>query len=80
MDTAPRARFFAAEALGRIAYKPGGAAIVDMLADNDGHDMYIQHVGAIALAVDRRRQGARSALDARQARRCARPPSSPSAA
>ena len=50
MDTAPRARYFAAEAIARTVYKPGGAAIVDMLADNDGHDLYIQHVGAIALA------------------------------
>ncbi len=50
MDTAPRARYFAAEAIARTAYKPGGAAVVDMLADNDGHDIYIQHVGAIALA------------------------------
>jgi putative heme-binding domain-containing protein len=50
MDTAPRARYFAAEAIARTAYKPGGAAVVDMLVDNDGHDMYIQHVGAIALA------------------------------
>jgi len=50
MDTAPRARYFAAEAIARTAYKPGGAAVVDMLTDNDGHDLYIQHVGAIALA------------------------------
>jgi quinoprotein glucose dehydrogenase len=50
MDTAPRARYFAAEAIARTAYKPAGAAIVDMLVDNDGHDMYIQHVGGIALA------------------------------
>jgi quinoprotein glucose dehydrogenase len=50
MDTAPRARYFAAEAIARTAHKPGGAAIVDMLADNDGHDAYIQHVGGIALA------------------------------
>ena len=50
MDTAPRARYFAAEAIARTVHKPGGPAIVDMLADNDGHDMYIQHVGAIALA------------------------------
>ena len=50
MDTAPRARYFAAEAIARTAYKPGGPAVVDMLVDNDGHDMYIQHVGGIALA------------------------------
>ncbi len=50
MDTAPRARFFAAEAIGRIAYKPAVAALVDMLQDNDGHDIYIQHAGGLALA------------------------------
>ena len=50
MDTAPRARFFAAEALGRIAHKPATSALVDMLADNDGHDVYIQHAGSLALA------------------------------
>lgn len=50
MDTAPRARYFAAEAIARTAHKAGGPAIVDMLVDNDGHDLYIQHVGAIALA------------------------------
>ena len=50
MDTAPRARYFAAEAIARTVHKPGGPAIVDMLADNDGHDTYIEHVGAIALA------------------------------
>jgi putative heme-binding domain-containing protein len=50
MDTAPRARYFAAEAIARTAHKAGGPAIVDMLADNDGHDAYIEHVGAIALA------------------------------
>jgi putative heme-binding domain-containing protein len=50
MDTAPRARYFAAEAVARTAHKPAGPAIVDMLVDNDGHDLYIQHVGAIALA------------------------------
>jgi putative heme-binding domain-containing protein len=50
MDTAPRARYFAAEAIARTGYKPGGPAVVDMLADNDGHDTYIDHVGAIALA------------------------------
>ena len=50
MDTAPRARFFAAEALGRIGHKPAAAALVDMLEDNDGHDIYIQHAGSLALA------------------------------
>ena len=50
MDTAPRARYFAAEAIARTAHKPAAGAIVDMVVDNDGHDVYIQHVAAIALA------------------------------
>jgi putative heme-binding domain-containing protein len=50
MDTFPRARFFAAEALGRLAHKPATTPIVEMLADNDGHDVYIQHAGSLALA------------------------------
>ena len=50
MDTAPRARFFAAEALGRIAHKTAVPALVDMLEDNDGHDVYIHHAGSLALA------------------------------
>lgn len=50
MDTSLRARYFAAEAIARTAHKPGGPAIVDMLADNDGHDTYLNDVGAIALA------------------------------
>jgi putative heme-binding domain-containing protein len=49
MDTAPRARYFAAEAIARTTYKPGAGAIVDMLADDDGHDMYLQQVGVLAL-------------------------------
>jgi len=49
-DAEPRARFFAAEALGRIAYRPGGGAIVEMLAANDGRDQWLQHTGAGALA------------------------------
>jgi putative heme-binding domain-containing protein len=50
MDTAPRARFFAAEALGRIAHKPATPALIEMLEDNDGHDAYIHHAGSLALA------------------------------
>jgi putative heme-binding domain-containing protein len=50
MDTQPRARYFAAEAVARIGYKPAASAVVDMLADDDGHDMYLQQVGVLALA------------------------------
>src|SRR5207237_252406 len=46
----PRVRFFAAEALGRIGYKPAAAALVEMLAANDGKDVYLRHAGSTALA------------------------------
>lgn len=45
-----RARFFAAEALGRIAYKPAVAPLVEMLAANDDHDVYLRHAGSLALS------------------------------
>ena len=50
MDTAPRARFFAAEALGRMAFAGAVQPLVEMLADNDGHDAAIHHAGSLALA------------------------------
>ena len=43
-------RFFAAEALGRIAYKPAAAPIVAMLAANDDKDVYLRHAGSLALS------------------------------
>ena len=49
-DSAPRARFFAAEALGRIAHKPAAAPIVAMLAANDDKDVYLRHAGSLALS------------------------------
>ena len=49
-DSAPRVRFFAAEALGRIAYKPAAAPIVAMLAANDDKDVYLRHAGSLALS------------------------------
>ena len=79
MDTAPRARFFAAEALGRTAYKPGGAAVVDMLADNDGHDVYLQHAGASRSPRSATPRRSRRCRRTRR-RRCARRRSSRSAA
>ena len=80
MDTAPRARYFAAEAIARTAYKAGGPAVVDMLADNDGHDMYIQHVGVHRAR--RRSATPRRSKRCRSTRRgpCARPRWSRSAA
>ena len=49
-DESPRVRFFAAEALGRIAYKPAVAPIVELLAANDDKDVYLRHAGALALS------------------------------
>ena len=49
-DSEPRARFFATEALGRLAYRPATMPIVEMLAANDGQDVWLQHTGAGALA------------------------------
>jgi quinoprotein glucose dehydrogenase len=46
----PRVRFFAAEALGRIGYKPATGPLVEMLAANDGKDVYLRHAGSTALA------------------------------
>ena len=49
-DAAPRARFFAAEALGRLAYGPAIPALVQMLAGNDDRDVNLRHAGSLALA------------------------------
>jgi putative heme-binding domain-containing protein len=49
-DTSPRVRFFAAQALGRIQYRPAIQPIVDMLAANNDEDVYLRHAGALALA------------------------------
>ncbi|NND31108.1 MAG: c-type cytochrome [Saprospiraceae bacterium] len=49
-DTATRVRFFAAEALGRIAYAPAQEELIRLLIDNDDQDAYIRHAGSLALA------------------------------
>ena len=49
-DSAPRARFFAAEALGRLAYKGAIAPLVDMLAENNDRDVYLRHASSVALS------------------------------
>jgi quinoprotein glucose dehydrogenase len=49
-DAAPRPQFFAAEALGRFAFKPATAPIVTMLAANDDKDTFLRHAGALALS------------------------------
>jgi HEAT repeat protein len=49
-DPAPRARFFAAEALGRAGVASSFAAIVGMLAASDDADVYLRTAGIHALA------------------------------
>jgi HEAT repeat protein len=49
-DTAPRVRFFAAEALGRLKHRAAGPALVDLLAANDDRDVYLRHAASTALA------------------------------
>ena len=49
-DASPRVRFFAAEALGRDAYRPAFQPIVEMLAANNEEDVYLRHAGALALS------------------------------
>src|SRR5690606_1375733 len=49
-DDYPRTRFFAAEALGRLAWAEATAAIISMLRENNGEDAYLRHAGSLALA------------------------------
>ena len=49
VDDSDRVRFFAAEALGRIAYRPALDGLVTMLAEAGGEDVYLRHVGSLAL-------------------------------
>ena len=46
---APRARFFATEALGRLAEKTAVLPIVQMLRENDDEDVWLRQAGMIAL-------------------------------
>jgi putative heme-binding domain-containing protein len=47
---APRVQFFAAEALGRMAFKPAQQPLVAMLEKNGDKDVYLRHAGSLALA------------------------------
>ena len=49
-DDSPRARFFAAEALGRLAYRPAIPDLISMLAENNDRDANLRHAGSLALA------------------------------
>ncbi|RAV99253.1 HEAT repeat domain-containing protein [Pseudochryseolinea flava] len=49
-DEYSRARFFAAEALGRTAYEKAITPLIDLLAANNDEDAYIRHAASLALA------------------------------
>src|SRR5690606_33788642 len=49
-DDAPRVRFFATEALGRLAHRPAVPAILAMLEANNDAAVYLRHAGTLALA------------------------------
>jgi len=45
----PRAVFFGAQALGRIAYQDAVTPIISMLEKNNDEDVYLRHAGVLAL-------------------------------
>ncbi len=49
-DPAPRVRYFAAETLARTAYAAATRPLIEMLAQNDGKDVHLQHAATLALA------------------------------
>ncbi|MDH5599369.1 MAG: HEAT repeat domain-containing protein, partial [Cyclobacteriaceae bacterium] len=46
----PRIRFFAAQALGRIAYKGAVDPLLEMIDQNNDEDLYLRHAGVLALS------------------------------
>lgn len=46
----PRVRFFAAQALGRMAYPDAVAPLLRMIAENADNDVYLRHAGVLALS------------------------------
>lgn len=46
----PRVKFFAAQALGRLAYAPAIEPLLRMIDDNRDRDVYIRHAGVLALS------------------------------
>jgi putative heme-binding domain-containing protein len=49
-DSYSRARFFAAEALGRIEFEPAINSLIELLRANNDEDAYLRHAGSLALA------------------------------
>ena len=74
-DGSPRARFFAAEALGRLAYRPAVPDLVRMLADNNDRDVNLRHAGSLALVTHRRCRRRSPRCPAMARAPCGSPPS-----
>lgn len=49
-DPSSRVKFYAAEALGRIAYEPAVQPLLDMVEANGDADLYVRHAAALALS------------------------------
>ena len=49
-SASPRVKFFAAEALGRIAYSEAVEPLIAFLKANNDEDLYLRHAGVLALA------------------------------
>ena len=49
-NTNPRVRFYAAEALGRIAYTDAVTPLIEMIGANNDEDLYLRHAGVLALS------------------------------
>jgi quinoprotein glucose dehydrogenase len=46
----PRVKFYAAQGLGRMKYKAAIPALIKMIDTNNDQDLYIRHVGVVALS------------------------------
>ena len=46
----PRVKFFAAQALGRIRFEGAVQPLIQMIDDNNDEDLYLRHVGVLALS------------------------------
>ena len=46
----PRIKFYAAQALGRMKYKPAIPSLIKMIDANNDADLYIRHAGVVALS------------------------------
>ena len=79
-DAAPRVRFFAAEALGRLAHRPAAPRSSRCSRPTTDRDAYLQHAGSLGPRVDRRRRRRSRRWRRTPRAACVSPPSSRCAA